>query len=472
MLNTKRTPLQLLQFVLILFTLILFLPAQAQESPQPNGTLGDFNTIYIPLLRTPFDTFYISKDGDNSDGTSWSNAWRELDQVDWSKITPGTTLVIDGGSSEMVYRTTMLIENVHGTVENPITIKLSDENGRNGQAVIFGGRSTPLPYCDQDDYDFEEIGVNSYGFYLDNSSHIIIDGGKRSGIVVYGHNSNGMRFNSNTANITTRHLEIYDNGFAKQSGGTSDPDGAGVRLGGPNHVFEKMIVHDNGQDAFQSGSGQAPNFNTSNLGNLTIRDSWLYNGRSHPTVNESSNYCSHTDGLQIFNGTTVSDILIEGSIIGPGFTNSLILGQTPTSGGLSAVVNNVTIRDVLFMKPADNNIRGYARTKPENWVIENTTSYCPQTKGHCIYIEGDNHTVTNSIFVEAAVTFPDTLDNMSGNCQWDASGVLIGLETDPQFADVDGSDMFSLDDYTVGNSNCAGSTITTVDQLLAIIDSD
>lgn len=461
------------KFVLLCLVLV-FVDALDQNagaiSPNNDDTLQLPSPLYLPRIHTPPDTFYVSKFGNNGGGTSWETAWNELDQIDWSRLEPGNTVVLDGGTAQMVYNTTLDIEDVHGTPNAPITIRLSEENGRNGQAILFGGRSTPLPYCDQSGYAYESSGVNSHGIYLNNASYVHLDGTKRSGIVVHGNKINGMRFDANTANITVRYLEVFDNGFADESGGKWSPDGAGIRLAGPNHTFERMIVHDNGQDAFQSGSGLAPDFNENNLRNLTIRESWLYNGRPHPTVNESFNYCAHADGLQIYNGGDVKSIILERAILGPGLTNSLILGQTPTSSGLNATVDDVIIRHVLFMKPADNNIRGYARTNPDGWIINNVTGYCPQTKGHCAYLEGTNHTVTDSIFVGAAVTFPDELDTASGNCQWDASGDLIGLETDPQFLAVDGDSMFSLDNYTVNNASCHGSDITTVTDLLFIMD--
>lgn len=434
---------------------------------------GTSTSIYLPLIRKPHDTYYVSKNGNNTTGQSWASAWNELDQIDWSVIGPGNTIVLDGGSSQMTYRTTLLLENISGSSENPITIRLSTEDGRDGQAVFFGGRSTLLPYCNQANYTFQENGVNSYGVFIENSSHIVIDGSKRSGIYIYGNNINGMRFNFNTSHFTVRNLEVYDNGFAERSGSTWVPNSAGIRIAGHNHLFEKMIVHDNGQDAFQSGAGQSPNFNINNLDNLTIRESWLYNGRQHPTVNESANYCSHTDGLQVNRGGNVENVTIEQTIIGPGFTNGVILGQTLTSNGAQASLHNVTLRDVLFMKAADNSIRGYVDTNPTGWVVDNVTSHCPQTKGHCIYLEGNNHTVTDSIFVYAAVTFPDGLDTSSNNCQYEASGVVIGTEANPQFANVNDNNMFSLDNYAVsGSSACSGkgTSITTVNQLLSLID--
>src|SRR6266568_2210939 len=44
-------------------------------------------------------TYYVSKNGSDSGGTSWATAWNELNQINWSVINPGDTITIDGGST-------------------------------------------------------------------------------------------------------------------------------------------------------------------------------------------------------------------------------------------------------------------------------------------------------------------------------------------------------------------------------------
>ena len=435
------------------------------------GENPDF-MAYLPLISKPHDTFYVSKQGDNSDGLSWATAWNELDQINWSIIQPGHTILIDGGSTEMVYTTTME-PAASGTPGKPITIKLAEEAGRNGKVVIFGGRSSPLPYCGQTDYVNNTDGLRAYGIALQDVSWLIIDGTKWRGIIIYGHNQNAIRYYSTSANITVRNMEMYDNGSAEFVDGGWQPDTAGIRIGGPNHVFERVIIHDNGHDALQAATGPVDDKNANNLGNLTIRQSWLYNGRPHPTEPRSFNYCGHADGLQIHNGGIVSDVTFEESIIGPGLTNGVILGQTLTSSGAEAIVNNVTFRNVLFMKGDDNSTLAYAGTAPTGWTLDYVTGDCSVTSGHCVRIAGSNHSVTNSIFVGARLRFPDGLAIDSNNCRWNTNDYELGIEADPQFVNVNPSDPFSLDDYALSaGSPCSGrgSSITSVSQLLSLSD--
>jgi len=418
--------------------------------------------VFLPLIEYSSSgaVYYVSKTGNDLDGKSWVTAWNELDQIDWDVIQPGDTILLDGGSTEMVYATTLRIGS-SGTPDKPINIRLAIEPGRDGRVVIFGGRSTPLPYCGQTDYVFETADVRNIGVLVDAAAWVVIDGLKWGGISIYGHNQSGIRLNSDSSNITVRNVEVYDNGRAVQSNGEWIPDKPGVNFSGMNITFERAIIHDNGQDALQSGGG---------VGNFTLRESWLYNGRRHPSVDESFNYCAHTDGIQIFNGGSLSGFLIEETIIGPGFTNGVNMGQELASNDIEAVTHNVTFRDVLFTKAADNNIMGHPRTKPRGWVIDHVTAHCPNTKWNCLYLEGSGHRVTDSIISGATVSFPDGLDTYSGNCQWNTEGFQLGKIADPRFSNVDDGDPFSLDDYSLRpNSPCTGkgSGITSVTQLLS-----
>lgn len=424
------------------------------------------NTAVDSNLNADTQPFYISKLGDNSDGRSWDTAWNELDQIDWSQIGPGDVILIDGGTDNMQYETALQIEQ-SGTAEAPITIQLATEPGRDGQAILFGGRDQLLPYCGQAEYtppDSEQL--RRYGIRTNGHQHLVIDGTKWRGLVMHGFERNGIRIDRESVGVLVRYVEIYNNGFGVQADdGTWYTDQPGVRLGGRDVTFQRVIIHDNGQDAFQSL------WDENNIENFRLEQSWLYNGRVHPTVDESANYCTHTDGLQIYDGGVISGITISETIIGPGFTQGIILGQTPTSSGSWADVQDVLLQDVLFSKAADNNILGYRETDTQNWRLNHVTVHCPKTKGHCVTLENANHSVTNSIFVGSRVTFKDGLETFTNNCRWQTTGFDIGVEADPQFTAVSDTDHFSLDDYTVSAASpcyTAGSRLTSVAQLLSL----
>jgi hypothetical protein len=432
--------------------------------------------VYLPLLMRPRmpTTYYVSKAGSDADGKSWNNAWSELDQIDWDVVQPGDTILLDGGATEMVYTTTLAVGK-SGTRANPITIALASGPGRDGRVVIFGGRSTPLPYCGQVSYHYQSDGVRDYGILLDQVSWVVIDGRKWSGFVIYGHSESGIRLYQEWGeydtyplceHITFRGIEVYDNGNAAQSGGQWQPDGPGVELSGRHITFERVMVHDNGQDAFQTGGV---------IEDITLRQSWLYNTRRNPTREEAFNYCQHPDGIQIYAGGPQYGLLIEQTVIGPGFMQGIILGQTLTSDGAYAVVHDVTLRNVLFTKAGSASIMSYPDVKAQRWVIDHVTAYCSNGCGLGLFLEGYGHTVKDSIFWGGDIYLPDGLETSSGNCQWNTTGFPLGLIADPLFSAANDSDPFSLDDYTLApNSPCSGkgSSITSVAQLLTALDAE
>jgi hypothetical protein len=430
-------------------------PQDTQTEEESTGPNLDFHST----------RFHVSKFGDNSDGLSWETAWNELDQINWDVIQPGDTILLDGGRYNMTYSTQLNVKK-SGLHDTPITIQRSTEAGRDGQVIIFGGRSVPLPYCNQPDYIFESDKVREIGILIDAKSWIVIDGGKWNGIIVHGHNKHGIQLTMGSDKITLKNLEIYDNGFAKHWSGGWKPESSGLFFSGTNLLFQRLIVHDNGQDALQSEGG---------LENFTLLQSWLYNARRHPYVDESFNYCSHTDGFQIYNGGKQSGFLIEESIIGPGLTNGLILGSISQSGRTYAVIDNLTLRDVLLTKAADNSILGYPNTQPVGWSLDHVTLDCSNTKYECLYLEGSDHEVTNSIFLGGKITLSNSEIETSNNCQWDTIGSQLGIKADPLFEDANRSDPLSLDNYMLSeDSGCvgSGSRLTSIGQLICQLDPD
>lgn len=356
----------------------------------------------------------------------------------------------------MIY-TTPLVITASGTKTDPIMIALADGVGRDGQVVIDGGGG-PLPYCGQTDYSFTPDYVDRVDI---RGSYIIIDGTKWRGIVVKYSRRTGLRVRSYANDVTVRNLEIYENGWAYQASGRWYPDGPGVGLAGTNITFERCLIHDNGQDAFQSGGP---------IADFTLRQSWLYNARLHPlNPDRPFNECRHPDGIQIYGGGVQSGVLIEDSIIGPGFLQGVLLGGGGEPNPPWAVMNDVTIRNSLFFKSFNAEMYSHSNpTKPTNWTIENVTTFAKEDRRwHNIYLEGTGHVIRGSVFYGGrSMTFPDWNFVTEGNCQWKVGGKTVGQVVDPLFADVNEDDWFSLDDFTVQNSACKGSSIASVTQLI------
>jgi hypothetical protein len=427
-------------------------------------------TVKETLVAGRGMTYYVSKNGNNTDGRSWSTAWNELDQVNWSVIEPGDTILLDGGVERMVYTTTLTI-NKSGTQDAPIIIQRALEAGRNGKVVLFGGRSIPLPYCGQPTYTNKTAGVIQMGIEFGSQVWIVVDGMSWDGMSIYGHSTAGVDFSSDASHDTLRNIEIYDNGHADhQDDGTWEPHtrGDGVNLFGTNLTFEQMDIHDNGDDALEGGG----------IGNITISHSWLHETREDPTQpGLPFNQCVHQDGIQVWGGGVQSGVLVEDSILGPGLKEGTIIGQTAVGSNEGAVVNNVTIRNTLFLNKVIN-VMGYSYLKEHDWTLDHDTVFSPGN-AIAIWVEGTGHTVTNSIFYGGQILLPDGLAVSSGNCQWQTNhntAEIGGLAADPEFM----TDVSSFGDSTplaqIADANfalqagspCAGkgSAIHSVAQLI------
>ncbi len=429
------------------------------------------------------NTYYVSHSGSNQDGRSWDTAWSELNQIVWPEIQPGDTILLDGGTQEMIYSSTLSI-GASGAAGAPISVRLADTPGRNGRVVIFGGRRTPLPYCGQMDYVPWTSDARSTGIDVGDRSWVIIDGTKWSGISIYGHREYGVQLTRNSSDVTVRGLEISDNGWIwRQADGSWAPDGKGVDLAGSNLTFEQMIVHDNGQDAFQSRGGDSGGY----IENLTVRRSWLYISRRSPITGDSFNYCAHPDGIQIWNGSRQQGVLIEDSVIGSGFMQGVNLGEPmEIVEGVEnwATFDNVTIRNTLFYRNLNANIMSGFRPQksafPRNWRIENVTSYEDLSLDCDLANQGDNvhlrgfsgHIMTNSIIYGGCTIYiPDSTEIASkgiSNCVFGIRagiGKLNAQVASPLFVAPERGD-FSL----AAGSPCAGkgSSISSGIALLGI----
>lgn len=288
--------------------------AQTEGFDPAQKPSGHIDTVGLNQDQEASAVRYVSKTGSNQDGLSWETAWSELNQIDWTQINPGDTIIVDGGQlgQSMVYTST-LEPSVSGTEELPITIQLSDEEGRNGTAVLFGGNSIPLPECGQLEWDESELNeAGNYGMvFRDGVSNIIVDGTRRGGFEIHGWRLGGItldpdrtdnQVDNNTKDITLRYMEIYNNGRIEllpdllPSGGDESvgPElyypyhgSAGIKLAGTGHKFEFLEIHDNAADAIQSNFTDPSNGIFNNMDDITISNSWFYNQRAHSGIDNS-----------------------------------------------------------------------------------------------------------------------------------------------------------------------------------------
>lgn len=423
-------------------------------------------------LETPVRTFYVSRLGDGSDGRTWQTAWSDFADIHWEELGPGDLVLIDGGASSMTYETTLVFGR-SGEPRRPIVFRASDEEGRSGQIILNGGRSTVLPSCG--DTDFQRPGAGEIrlnGIDTNKQSWVLVDGRRWGGMKLTAFGGPAITFDPDSTHLTFRNVEVSDNGTAAwRTDGTWYPFGAGVQLAGERMLLERFLVHDNGGDGLRIEGKTS---------NVVVRRSWLYNTRVHPTdADEAFNHCAEPAGLHVAPvGENQYGLTVEDSLVGPGFSTGLLLSDARVLAEWG-VMNDVTLRHVTVLShggaSASANIfamqpPGHA---PSDVRLEHVTSLRPTgAKLANVAIRGKGHRVTKSLFVGGGELFFEE-PTVDGACRGSGvTGSAVGEIIDPLFEDADyaglGPDAAAFDLSFDNRSGCQGygSRITSVAVLM------
>ena len=420
--------------------------------------------------------FYVSPDGNGANGRSWATAWRDTSLINWSVIRPGSEIVIDGGASTCRvspydFRSSSdpgitCGERYHpfSIHQNGITIERSVAAGRNGTVVIDGGRDTPVPYCGQTRYS--AITKASAGIDLNGHSGIVINGMTRSGIVVRGA-QNGVVMLSGDHNMLLN-MEIFDNGFAVAHSWGYSSDGNGVLMGGRDNTYDRLLVHDNGQDEFHS---DASGYNESGS---ALYNSWLGAIRRHPKYPDepfndlqTSGHdpgCTHADGMQIFApGATMSGLTLNYDVFGPGINTGLY----PSDSSTGATFDDVAVKNSLFLSAASTDILTDRRV--HGWHLSHDTIVA--FRGALSIPGNGGNTMTDVVKCGGYVFTPGGSWNTSGNI-WYGGDPLPGeaAHFDPGFSELP-TDPASLRSENFTFAAKAGSPLHSWSALLKRIDS-
>ncbi|MCB0282486.1 MAG: hypothetical protein KDF60_07890, partial [Calditrichaeota bacterium] len=95
--------------------------------------------IFFTLaFRLNAGNFYIDKNASGSDnGSSWSDAWENFQNINWDSIKPGDTIFVSGGTDSVIYTDFMEI-GASGVESNLVTITKGIDPGHNGRVIIEG----------------------------------------------------------------------------------------------------------------------------------------------------------------------------------------------------------------------------------------------------------------------------------------------------------------------------------------------
>ena len=446
------------------------------------GIMASCTTAQVTVKTVTHAVYYVSPSGNGKNGLSWATAWRDTSSIDWSVISPGAQIVLDGGTS-MCSTSPYDFEpskpnpgvtcgqrySPFSVGQDDITIERSSAAGHNGTVVIDGGRDTLLPYCGQKQY--AATTAMSPGIDLNGHTGVTINGMTRSGIVVRGA-ENGVVM-GNGGHDSLINMEIFDNGYGISNSWGYSSDGNGVLMGGEDNVYDRLLVHDNGQDEFHS---DAAGYDESGS---VLENSWLGALRENPSypgepfndlqASDNDPGCTHADGVQVFApGTTMSSLTFNYDVFGPG-TNQ---GLYPSDGGTGTTFNDVTIENSLFLDTATHNI--ITDNPVHGWNLSHDTLFATQGG---IQIPGNGVNVMTSVIKYGGFLSAQGGSWVTSGNVWYGGDPLPGASAhrDPDFLSVPTGRLpaFSeiLDANLTPTSVTGGSPLRSWSALLTRIDS-
>lgn len=120
----KKTFISISVLILIALLLITSLSVLSQKEALESTAVGN--------------TYYVSKNGNNQDGRSWTTAWNELNQINWTLIRPGDVIEIDGGPASMIYNSQLTVAT-NGSSGLEVNIIKSQSTNHSGSPILTAG---------------------------------------------------------------------------------------------------------------------------------------------------------------------------------------------------------------------------------------------------------------------------------------------------------------------------------------------
>lgn len=327
--------------------------------------------------------YFVSRNGNNSDGLSWATAWNEMNQIQWNQITAyrGDDVTIDGGVTSMMYNTPMTTSPQQAPYN--VNVKVSTESGHNGVVIINGN------------------GQTGPGVKIASSS-VTLDGVHTGGIVITGW-VEGLDVAGGLHNYV-EHVDVTRNK-------------KGVRIhGGFNNVVRKCTIHDNGLNVLVDPPSPI-------MSAVTL--CWIYN----------SVHSSSSDGVQLGDGVNWTSCSVSNSVLGPGLrVGCKMMGSSQFTENISnSLLINATEANIYSLKGLQ-----------AHRVTSFMTKLNPFGRAHaCVAVLGgstyppNSDLIMNSIFYGGMVKVGTNIPfNVQGNTQYRVTGnttLLAPTMVDPLF---------------------------------------
>jgi hypothetical protein len=370
------------------------------------------------------NAYYVSPNGNNTDGLTYQTAFNELDQIKWNSLnyTGGLDLIIDGGTNGLVYHTALTVPAGASVSE----ISTSVDSGHSGVVYIDGTGSSSTS------------GINIIG-----SVNSLNSGSLANAITVRNWSGSGIQISGSIWGVL--------------QGVKVEGNAVGLEVDGNCNALQFAIFHNNINNIQIKGA----------LSQLT--DAWIYQN-----YDISPKICT---GLSI---SSLSNLTVSDCIFGPGLlygakasqagtlslNNCLLLNATGSNVLLTGASPNLTMVHCTSFMTKDNPIGG--------------THCCINCTNDSLPVQS-HLDISSSIFWGGAVRIPvgQSVDVTARNIEYAVTGnttALASTQKNPEFISNVASYPDNVSFETLRQSNFAlqhrthatpeGSSITSVSDLL------
>ncbi len=189
-------------------------------------------------------------------GTSWTNAWQSFADIDWVSIEPGDILYISGGSGSKTYNERLSLDRVNGSEGMPVTIKVGQTAGHNGEVIITSD------------------GPNA-GIFFMRSTYITVDGnvGNNQNMKIENCSVSGIMVYSGCHHIILTYLDVNNNGDERNEHGIALSNLNNFDEIYPTVEISHCKIHSNYHDQINGPSGEP---GATKFGNIIIHDNEIY----------------------------------------------------------------------------------------------------------------------------------------------------------------------------------------------------
>jgi hypothetical protein len=256
---------------------------------------------------------YVRK-GATGAGTSWADAYGDLNNVNWTGMS-GSTLWIAAGS----YTRGLPSVNLSNVTIKRATI--AEHGASTGWSNAYDGQVTVSPSSGS---NFLVIGSSADGLVLDGVGY---DPWKFRVVGVRGYN--GMLRNDGADNVTIRGVEFDGMGESTSNGGPED----GLRwMGGANNVIEHNFIHDY---RYFDGGSHNDGVQGPSCTNITFRYNIFKNNGMHLFLGD------YAWGNQYCNGITINHNVFYNDANGGSYNCIDFKGTNQNGSYTNRIENNV-----------------------------------------------------------------------------------------------------------------------------------